>query len=130
MKNTWGEDEVGCPFPVKGSENNKDSYTIAIIKARELHISYDAVWSSNKKKEIEEHNTIRNSEAMDSIARRLSDMSSSRFSNLTISGSLFQAYSEKYKMPTESNNETENSIRQSVSTTTVRVRSRGFSFGE
>ena len=130
MKNTWGEDEVGCPFPVKGSENNKDSYTIAIIKARELLISYDAAWTFNKKKEIEEHNTIRNSEAMDSIARRLSDMSSSRFSNLTISGSMFQAYSEKYKMPTESNNETENSIRQSVSTTTVRVRSRGFSFGE
>ena len=82
LKDNWDKSAIDSTFPMKGGANNKDQYTVAIIKARELLISHDSNWKTNRKREIQQQNENHNSETMGSIGDRLMKISNSYFCKL------------------------------------------------
>ena len=93
LKDSWDDNGIGSTFPKKGRTNNKDQYTITIIKARELLISHDSNWAADRKREIQQHEN-RHEETMGSIGDRLREISNFFFCKLQISNALRDAYSE------------------------------------
>ena len=125
----WDEETTGVAFPTKGRENNKDQYTIAIIKARELLIASDPRWAENTKREINQRNQERNNSAMESINGRLQDISRSLFCNLSISDGLCAAHSMKYRIGQSIPDTSRRSINPSRSMDAVKVRRTSFHLG-
>ena len=92
LKNNWEETNIGTAFPRKHGAGNKEQYAMAIIHAREILISNDSNWSNNRKSDVQQQNTTRNSEAMESIGNRLMEMSNSYFCKLQITDTVRDAY--------------------------------------
>lgn len=132
LLDNWDADTIGSAFQKKGNENNKDQYTIAIIKAREMLISNDASWVDNRKSEIQQQIATRDMEVMESIGERLEEISSSLFCNLSISNDLRIAYSGKCKISSTTNTDntstTQNPTANQI-TNTIKLRRKKISFG-
>ena len=95
LRDNWNSDEIQQDFPTKSTAENKDAYTMAICKAREILMCYDASWAANTKKAVEEENKARSASAHDTISERLDLVSNHLFIKLFMSDELRVAYSEK-----------------------------------